>query len=45
VDLVAADGRELEPDEWQAFRAAAADLVGFCREALGAEDVLIAWEI
>ena len=45
IELIDCEECEVEPDDKPMIREVAGDVVGFCRKARTAEDVLLAWTI
>lgn len=45
TELIDSEACEVEPEEKPMLRALAGELIGFCREAVEAEDVLFAWAV
>ena len=45
IELIACEECAVDPDEKPMLRQLAGELVGFCRLARGAEDVLFAWSL
>jgi hypothetical protein len=45
IELIELSGGAVDPDEKPMLRRLAGDLVGFCRRAEDAEDVLFVWSI